>query len=497
MQEANLQNLSSPLAPPSPNLVRGIAQRVHLLGAGGAGMSAIGQLLAQRGHQVSGHDPAPSGFTDALMAVKIPVAEGPSVQEQLPADVGTVVRSAAVPDTDPQVLAAEAAGIPVLRYKHALGALTGNDSLAVAGTHGKTTTTWMLHEALAGMDRARQQGGISPHGIGALVGGLHQRLGTNVVAPIPGAGLAVEACEYDRTFLELHPRAAIITNLEADHLDYYGSMESLERAFARFAASIDPEGLLVLSSDTPEFLAEAARCEVWRLGQEYTVELHGEDRGHFMIRIVGPGWASGVVRLQVPGRFNVDNAAAAVALAVGLSARGNSPFNPSLLADYAAKGVASFDGTKRRFESWGEVGGVKVVHDYAHHPTEVRVTLEAARRVFPGLPLHVFFQPHQASRTQRFLGEFIESLRSADRVVVSDVYGARRSIDGRVAGAEDLVVGLRRAGLEAYAGGGLAPSVIETVRGIDGPAALLVLGAGDIETIHDDLTNQLALRRNA
>jgi len=261
--------------------------------------------------------------------------------------------------------------------------------------------------------------------------------------------MAVEACEYDRTFLELSPRGGIITNLEADHLDYYGSMEALEGAFARFAAGIDPRGLLVLSSDAPDFLREAACCEVWTLGREYDVELHGEDRGHFSIRIVGPGWASGVVRLQVPGRFNVDNAAAAVALAVGLSARGDNGLDQALLAEHAARGVARYEGTKRRFESWGQVQGVQVVHDYAHHPTEVSVTLEAARRVFPGMPLHVMFQPHQASRTERFLNEFIDSLRGAERVVVADVYGARQTIDGRQAGAEDLAVGLRRAGLDA------------------------------------------------
>ncbi|HIG86664.1 MAG TPA: UDP-N-acetylmuramate--L-alanine ligase [Planctomycetes bacterium] len=494
VQETHSKDITSTVSTSSPRLVPGIAQRVHLLGAGGAGMSAIGQLLQIRGHVVSGHDPMPSAFVSALESSGVVVASGPSASNHWPSDVQTLIRSAAVPDSDPQVLAAEAAGVPVLRYKHALGAVTGKDSLAVAGTHGKTTTTWMLFEALGGLDQARSLAGMPLEGAGILVGGLHQRLGCNVVAPMPGAPTAVEACEYDRTFLELSPRGGIVTNLEADHLDYYGSMEALEGAFARFAAGIDPGGLLVLSSDAPEFLREAACCEVWTLGREYDVELHGEDRGYFSIRIVGPGWASGVVRLQVPGRFNVDNAAAAVALAVGLSARGDSGLDQALLAEHAARGVARYEGTKRRFESWGEVQGVQVVHDYAHHPTEVRVTLEAARRVFPGLPLHVFFQPHQASRTHRFLKEFIESLRGADRVVVADVYGARQTIDGRQAGAEDLAVGLRRAGLDASAGGGLKTALAELVQGIVDPAAVLVLGAGDIDSTHDDLLSQLALR---
>ena len=504
MRETKSKNISftgaNPTSSASPRLVPGIAERVHLLGAGGAGMSAIWQLLRARGHDVSGHDPMPSAFVTALESSGLKVLSGDSTPSHFPSDAQTLIRSAAVPDTDPQMLAAEAAGIPVMSYKHALGALTANNALAVAGTHGKTSTTWMLFEALGGLDRARSEVGLPMQGAGALVGGLHQGLNCNVVVPKEGAPIAVEACEYDRTFLELSPRGGIVTNLEPDHLDYYGSMQALEDAFARFADRIHPEGLLVLSSGAPEFLRDAAPCEVWSRGREYDVELHGEDRGHFLIRVVGPGWASGVVRLQVPGEFNVDNAGAAVALAVGLNARGDSPLDPQMVAEHAARGVARYQGTKRRFEHWGEVKGVKVVHDYAHHPTEVRVTLEAARRVFPGLPLHVFFQPHQASRTQRFLADFIESLRGADRVVVADVYGARHSIDGRAAGAEDLVAGLRRAGLDAEAGGGLKTSLGDTVQGlldIQGPVALLVLGAGDIDSTHDDLTNQLALRRDA
>jgi UDP-N-acetylmuramate--alanine ligase len=476
----------------APGLVPGLAPRVHLLGAGGAGVSGLGLLLAERGHVLSGHDSAGGPFVTPLEAAGIPIAVGASADCALPADAEVVVRSAAVPADDPQVLLAEERGLPVLRYKQALGLLTSHETAAigVAGTHGKTSTTWLLYEALRGIDRACPDLPTS----GVLGGGLHRGLGRNAVLAGAGGLMAVEACEYDRTFLELQPMGGIVTNLEEDHLDYYGSLEALHAAFARFAARIHPTGLLVLSAEAPAFLEEAARCEVWRLGREFELELHGEDQGHFHIAVRGPGWATPVVRLQVPGRFNADNAAAAVAMAVGLRARGQSSARCSELAREAALGVARFEGAGRRFERWGTPGGLPVVHDYAHHPTEVRVTLEAARRVFPGAPIHVLFQPHQASRTARFLPEFIESLRGADRVVVADVYGARRHIDRVTAGASDIVLGLRRAGVDAAEGGDLAHATAEFCAGLEAseprPAAL-VLGAGDIDSIRPSLLARL------
>jgi UDP-N-acetylmuramate--alanine ligase len=463
---------------PPAGLVAGLPRVVHLLGAGGAGVSAAARLLVAAGHVVTGHDRAASPFTAVLDELDVPLTLGATSAEHLPAGAGVVVRSAAIAKDDPQVLEALRRGLPVLKYAELLGRLAPvGRTAAVAGTHGKTTTSWMVHEALTA--------GSGPQP-GAIVGGLHQRLRSNAVVPERGGWFTVEACEYDRSFLNLSPTAAIVTNVEPDHLDCYGDLANLEAAFCRFVDRVHPDGLLVVGREVTDRVASATGARVWRIGREVEVELHGERRGRFSFRVRGPGWATPVVTLAIPGSFNVENAATAIALAVG--AHGVDPAA-------AAQAVAAYPGAARRFEAWGTVGGVEVVHDYAHHPTEVRVTIEAARRAFPGRPLHVLFQPHQHSRTARFIDEFVESLRGADRVVIADVYGARKHIDVyEGADAHALVARLTRARVDATLGGAPRASGRALIECLPRDAAVLVLGAGDIDEIHDDLLDQLALR---
>jgi len=468
-------------------------RHVHLLGAGGAGVSGIGRILASHGVRVTGHDRAPSGMLAALGDDTVSVVLGASRAEDLPAGAELVIRSAAVPEDDPQVVAARARGLSVLKYAEALARLAAPERLlAVAGTHGKTTTSWMLWHALEGIG-----GALGTPVPGALVGGLCRRMRTNALAGSRGGWFCVEACEYDRTFLQLLPRGAIATNVEEDHLDYYGSRRAIHEAFARFAARVAADGLLVVGREVPEPVELAADATVWRLGRELEVDLYCEERGCFTFRLRGPGWATPEVDLGVPGHFNVDNAALALALSIGLVARvGGYP--PEVVALGAVEGIVRFVGAARRFEPWGRVEDIEVVHDYAHHPTEVRVTLETARRAHPGLPLHVLFQPHQHSRTARFLQEFAESLRSADRVVVADVYGARRHIDGeRFAGSPELVLGLQQRGVEARFGGPLPQALDALVEGLPDRAVVMILGAGDVELVRDELLQKLALRRPA
>ncbi|MEO0661565.1 MAG: Mur ligase family protein, partial [Planctomycetota bacterium] len=289
-----------------------LPDHIHLLGAGGAGLSGAGRILRARGHRITGHDREASPFTAALADDGVFVDVGESVADRLPADAQLVVRSAAVADDDPQVVEAEERGVRVLKYAELVARLAPEGrTLAVAGTHGKTTTSWMLHGALDAM------GGPRP---GALVGGLHTGLGTNAVPGGPGGWFALEACEYDRSFLHLAPTGAIVTNVEADHLDCYGTYEELERAFCRFVAAVEPSGLVVLGPDVPDALAHAARARVWRMGRELHVDLLAEDRGVFRFRLRGPGWATPAIELMLPGRFNVDDAAMAMALAGAASA---------------------------------------------------------------------------------------------------------------------------------------------------------------------------------
>ena len=218
-----------------------------------------------------------------------------------------------------------------------------------------------------------------------------------------------------------------------------------------------------------------------------------EAHGFFRFRLRGPGWATPVVTLSVPGAFNVENAAAALALTIGLAVR-DGHVDADTAAAAAARTLHRYRGAERRFEPWGTVGGVELIHDYAHHPTEVRVTLEAARRTLPGKPIHVLFQPHQHSRTARFLEDFVEALRGADRVVVTDVYGARAHIDVTSAGAPELVSRLKRAGVDAVEGGAPRTAILKLCERLPSGGAALILGAGDIDLSKNDLLEELALR---
>lgn len=481
------------LRPALPQRAPRLPECVHLLGAGGAGVSGAAILLHAAGHRVSASDRAASEHTRMLTGLGLDVRVGDE-GSRLPDDIGLLVRSAAVPESDARVREALERGVPVLKYSELLGRITpAGRTLAVAGTHGKTTTSWMLHHALRGLCDAQRPGALPAPG--ALIGGVCRELGVNAVPQESGGWFAVEACEYDRSFLQLAPAGAVITNVEADHLDYFGDLDAIKGAFARFADRLPPDGLLAVGPELPRRVEEGARCPVWRLGRELELQLLSERAGCFSFGLRGPGFAVEELRLAVPGRFNVDNAALALALCVGLAARVWG-LDPDAAAQAAARGLERFRGSQRRFEPWGEVGGASVVHDYAHHPTEVRVTLEAARRALPGRPLHVLFQPHQYSRTARFLREFAESLSFADRVVVAEVYGARAHVEGETsAGAEELVEQMRSLGVDAHTGGPLRTAVRRFAEGLPTPCAALVLGAGDIGGIRDELLGELALSR--
>lgn len=469
-----------------------IPGRIHAVGAGGAGVSALLRVLAARGVALSGVDAARSEHTDLLNDLGVPVAIDAEGRTALSPGVELVVRSAAIPEDHPHLQEARRRGLPVLKYAELLARVVpSRRTLAVAGTHGKTTTAWMLFHALRGLATRFRLQVADPW---AIVGGVCRRVGANAALGQPGGYFAVEACEYDRSFLRLWPEGAIVTNVEADHLDYYGSLDAIERAFARFVHQVHPSGLLVLGRSVPERIAVDARARVWRLGRELEADLLGEERGRFRFRLRGPGWAAPPVTLAVPGAFNVENAALALALAVGLA---GGRLDPAAAAQAAAAGLAEFRGARRRFEPWGGTPQVEIVHDYAHHPTELAATLEAARRVYPRRAQVVLFQPHQHSRTARFLDDFVQALLGADRVVVADVYGARAHIDRVTAGAPELVAELRRRGVDAREGGDLGTSVERTLERLPDRCVLLVVGAGDVENVRAKLLAGLAARAPA
>ena len=447
---------------------------VHFMGIAGAGMSGLALLARQQGVSITGCDNDPSGAAD-LAALGVEIWRGHDAGHVVGARA--LVVTAAVPGDHPELERARALGVPVVRRADALSqAVAGGTVVAVAGTHGKTTTTVMVTEALAAAGR-------DPTG---LAGGRVARWGGN--ARVGGRELyVVEADEFDRAFLSLVPTVAVVNNVEADHLECYGgSVAALEDAFAEFAGRARRA---IVGADDPGAARVAARLAVpvWRVGLGAGVDVRIADpalseRGS-TARIELPGGRALVLRLQVPGLHNLRNAAAALAVVHELGAD----------LGRALAALADFSGVGRRFERVGEARGVTVVDDYAHHPTEVEATLAAARQAFPRRRVVAVFQPHLFSRTALHGEALGRALAAADVVVVAPIYAAREAPLAGVS-AELVARGAARAGATTIAvreRAGLTERVVETVRAGD---VVFTLGAGDITRVGPEL---LARLRNA
>ena len=401
---------------------------VHFMGAAGAGMSALAELLARRGVRVTGCDANP-GMVSDLESAGISVASGHD-----PAHVEgarAVVVTSAVPRDHPELERARALGVPVIRRAEALAeAVSVGQVVAIAGTHGKTTTTVMTTEALTAAD-------LEPTGIvGGRVAAWHGNLSA-------GADrlFVVEADEYDRSFLALTPTVAVVTSIEADHLDIYRDLSDIRETFARFAHDAHA---IVLCADDPgaDTLPTPPTAEVIRYGiasrdaRLVAREVSTEPGGGSSYSPLYDGKALPRVVLAVPGRHNVLNSLAALASGLALGAP----------AEALASGLGNFRGVERRFQRLGEARGVLVIDDYAHHPTEIRATLAAARAALPGRRLVVAFQPHLFSRTRDFAGEFGAALTNADEIFLTEIYPAReKPIEGVSSGLiEEAIAGAAR-----------------------------------------------------
>jgi len=503
--------------------VRGLESfgRTHLIGVGGAGMSAIARLLAARGLDVSGSDARDGAALAGLRGAGVTVWVGHDAAHL--AGVRTVIVSTAVRESNPELARARELGLSVLHRSVALAALMADRrSIAVAGAHGKTTTSAMIAVALAhaGLDPSFAIGGTvladahpeyldapalsGGHEGGGHEGGAHDGRGDVFVA---------EADESDGSFLAYAPTIAVVTNVEPDHLDHYGTRAAFEEAFAQFAERIVAGGALVTCADDAgaSRLANAARGPLAARGAR--VLTYGEDRGAdvvvsgyrstdgagctFLLRTAHPALV-GVIEpesedaaegrlelhltLAVPGAHNALNAAAAwtAARLVGV--------DPGT----AGAGLGAFGGTGRRFEDRGSADGVRVVDDYAHHPTEVAALLRAARPVASGGRVLVLFQPHLFSRTLAFAAQFATALDLADAVVVTDVYAAREDPDPAVTSA--LIT-------DQVATGGKAEFVPDRLaaaqRIVDRAAPgdlILTVGAGDVTELAGVVLEALAAR---
>lgn len=466
---------AAPLWPPAPGLpALRPGDRVHLVGLGGAGMSGLARALLDLGLAVSGSDRQASAELEALAAEGVRTFVGHAA-EQLDADCRLVVRSPAVPDDNPELAAARAAGIPIAKRAVLLGALVdGRIGLAVAGTHGKTTSSGLLASVL-------ERAGLAPS---FFVGGGLPDLGTNARLGA-GAHLVYEADEYDRSFLHGHPALAIVTNVEHDHPDIYPTLDEVEAAFAAFAERVRPGGRLIVNAASPGALRVAERARASRA--DLRVETYYVEGDPAPPAGTRPDWLAsnlvqtpegtqfevrhadlslGSFRLRLPGRHNVGNALAVIAAAA-----------EGLGVDRAALGeaLAAYRGAERRFSLLGRAAGVELVDDYAHHPTEIRATLEAARARFPGRFLVAVVQPHTYSRVALLAGDFAAALGQPDRVILTPVYAAREPFDPAGASeriAEALPGAVLAAGLDEAA----ALAALEAKPG----AVLLFLGAGDI-----------------
>ncbi len=402
---------------------------VHFIGIGGISMSGLAEILLQEGFVISGSDSKESPLTKALEKKGARIYYGQRASN-ISDSVQVVVYTAAIHPDNPEFACAEEKGLPMLTRAQLLGQIMRNydTPIAVSGTHGKTTTTSMIsHILLAGdCDPTISVGGILPS-----IGG-NIRVGQSEI-------FLTEACEYTNSFLSFFPKISVILNMDADHLDFFKDIDDIRRSFRRFAELLPADGILVINRDTPKYedIIRELPCRVITYSlkgdSDYTADhIEYDNFGHASFTVNNHGQPEGAYTLKVPGIHNVSNALASIAVGelLGLS------------QETIRAGLESFTGTDRRFQHKGEVGGVTVIDDYAHHPTEIAATLHAARN-YPHKRIWCVFQPHTYTRTKALMAEFAEALSLADRVVLADIYAARETDNLGISSKDlrDLVAG--------------------------------------------------------
>ncbi len=455
-------------------------QHVHLVGIGGIGMSGIAEVLCNLGFRVSGSDLKRSGVTDRLEGLGAEFREGHRAENI--GDAQVVVRSTAVRDDNPEIVSARTLSIPVIPRAEMLAELMRLKlyTVAVAGSHGKTTTTSMVGTVLG-------RGGLDPT---VVVGGVVNTFGSN--ARLGQSDLmVVEADESDRSFLMLAPTFAVVTNIDREHMDYYRDMEDMHDCFIKFVNQVPFYGAAVLCLDDPHVqmvIPHVKRRRItYGLSAQADISAHGirYDQAFGSAFTVWRGTESmGEVVLRVPGLHNIYNALAAVAVGFELDV----PFAQ------IAEGLHEYTGVDRRFQNKGEVGGVMVVDDYAHHPTEIRATLAAAKIGSAGRRIIVLFQPHRYTRTRDQMDEFARSFNNADVLLISDIYAASEDpIEG--VSAESLTEAVKLYGHKnAFHVGSLDNAVKALLSEARPGDMVFTLGAGNVVTAGEQLVE--LLRRN-
>lgn len=452
------------------------SQHIHFVGIGGISMSGLAEILAYEGFKVSGSDIKESSITGVLREQGIDVKIG-QVSENIADDTDIVVYTAAVKHDNPEILAAEAKGIPVIERATLLGAIMDRykKSIAVSGTHGKTTTTSMISEIIMAAK-------LDPT---ITVGGILQSIGGNIRVGSSDYFVA-EACEYFDSFLHFKPYVGVILTIDADHLDYFKNIENIRKSFHKFAENIAPDGTLVINkaiancSEITDGLKPhiISYCSKDKTADVYADSISISALGTYSFDIYYKGNYECRVSLNIPGRHNVDNALAAFAAAkvFGIDNK------------YIAEGLSNYRGTDRRFQYKGKFNGVTVIDDYAHHPTEVKATLAAAKNI-DKKRLWCIFQPHTYSRTYNLLDEFAHAFEDADKIVVADIYAAREKDTGLINSAT-LAEHIRQNGKDAVYVGDFQAIKDYIQQNCTEGDLLITMGAGDVYLIGEELVEK-------
>jgi len=449
---------------------------VHLAGIGGAAMSGLARMLVQGGRRVTGSDLYPSPATRDLEKSGIKIKYGQQSAE-FDTDAVLIVRSPAVPDSNPEIAAARKMGLPVIKFPQVLGMMMRQKTgVAVSGAHGKTTCSSMTAVIL-------KTAGLKPSW---MIGGGVPDLGACANLD-DGSHIVVEACEYDRSFLDLRPTIALVTNIDEDHLDYYKDIDEITQAFKDFVSLLPGDGLLVLGeeSDYTGRLREATQADI------ETVTLNGSGDWNISETTFAPQWSKfnlshhgvhiGCFQIHIPGIHNVRNAACAAAIA----------FRAGATIDAARDGLAGFHGAARRFQVMGKCrDDVCVINDYAHHPREISATLSAARQRFPDRRIWCIFQPHQHSRTRLLMDRFAKCFTGADKLVLAPIFAARDSEQDREeVSSKSLADAVEASGQTVRVARSLDEVVSVASNEVGKGDVIMVMGAGDIWRVAETLAS--------
>ena len=445
---------------------------IHFIGIGGISMSGLAEILLEEGFTISGSDSKKSPLTESLEAKGAIISYGQNASN-ITDDIDLVVYTAAIHKDNPELIEAVSRRLPRLSRAELLGQLMTNykTSIAVSGTHGKTTTTSMLSYILLNAD-------LDPT---ISVGGILQAIGGNIRVG-HSQTFITEACEYTNSFLHFFPRIGIILNIEEDHLDFFKDLNDIRHSFHQFAGLLPEDGALVINSDIQNYpeIYEGLSCRIITYGLQHDADYSAasisfDERGAVSFDLLKHGENQGRIELSVPGVHNVSNALAAIATAELLD------IDPQTIRN----GLKLFTGTDRRFEYKGTFQGVTVIDDYAHHPTEIMATLKAAAN-YPHKELWCVFQPHTYTRTKAFFKEFAEALSHADHIVLADIYSARETDDLGISSA-DLAEAIQKLGKNAI----YLPSFEAIEDYLKKHCAsgdlLITMGAGDVVNIGEDL----------